>query len=77
MDNEKKNEVKEYSNGEITVVWAPHKCIHSAMCVGGLPKVFQPKSKPWIKLEGGSTEEIADQVQKCPSSALSYYRNSE
>lgn len=67
--------VKEYSNGEVTVVWKPESCIHSTICwkkATGLPDVFQPSTKPWIKLEGGTTEEIMKQVDKCPSGALSY-----
>ena len=67
--------VKEYSNGEVTVVWKPESCIHSTVCwkkTTGLPNVFQPNTKPWIKLEGGTTEEIMKQVDKCPSGALSY-----
>lgn len=62
---------KEYSNGEVTIVWQPKKCIHSANCVKGLPKVFDPKKQPWINLEGITTEEIVEQVFKCPSGALS------
>ena len=27
---------KEYTNGEITIVWQPKKCIHSAVCKNGL-----------------------------------------
>lgn len=67
--------VKEYSNGEITVVWKPESCIHSTICwkkATGLPDVFQPAEKPWIKLEGGISAEIIAQVNKCPSGALSY-----
>ncbi|WP_224489662.1 (4Fe-4S)-binding protein [Robertkochia flava] len=66
---------KEYSNGEVTVVWKPGICIHSAVCVKGLPKVFRPDEKPWIQTEGGSTDEIIEQVKKCPSGALSYFMN--
>ena len=62
---------KEYSNGEITVVWKPKKCQHSGNCVKGLPKVFNPKARPWITLETASTKEIVAQVGKCPSGALS------
>jgi uncharacterized Fe-S cluster protein YjdI len=67
--------VKEYSNGEVTVIWKPESCIHSTVCwkkTTGLPNVFQPNTKPWIKLEGGTTAEIIKQVDKCPSGALSY-----
>ncbi len=40
---------KEYTNGELTVVWKPGLCIHSAKCVEALPEVYHPKEKPWIK----------------------------
>lgn len=62
---------KEYSNGEITVVWQPKLCTHSGNCARGLPGVFQPKERPWIKVENATTEEIIAQVKKCPSGALS------
>ncbi|MDY2587020.1 (4Fe-4S)-binding protein [Winogradskyella aquimaris] len=69
---------KEYSNGEVTVVWEAEKCIHSAMCVKGLPDVFQPKERPWIKINASTTDKIIETVKKCPSGALSYYMtNSE
>jgi uncharacterized Fe-S cluster protein YjdI len=42
---------KEYSKDDLTVVWQPKKCIHSANCWRGLPKVFNPKEKPWITLD--------------------------
>ncbi|MCD6068231.1 MAG: hypothetical protein K0S33_3057 [Bacteroidetes bacterium] len=71
---------KKYSNGEVTIVWKPHVCIHSTLCwkgSNGLLSVFNPAEKPWIKPEGASTERIVEQVKKCPSGALSYYMNSE
>ncbi|MFC4723456.1 (4Fe-4S)-binding protein [Geojedonia litorea] len=66
---------KEYSNGEVTVVWKPEICIHSAICAKGLPKVFQPRERPWIKIDAASTQAIVEQVKACPSGALSYYMN--
>ena len=72
--------VKEYSIGEVTVIWKPGTCIHSTICwkkATGLPNVFQPSTKPWIKMEGGTTEEIIAQVNKCPSGALSYRSEKE
>ena len=64
-------ERKEYSNGEITIVWQPKKCIHSGVCVKTLPKVYNPQERPWIKPENATTQELIDQVGKCPSGALS------
>jgi uncharacterized Fe-S cluster protein YjdI len=62
---------KHYSNGEVTVVWKPHLCFHAGYCFEGLPKVFDPRRKPWIDPLAASTPEIKDQVGKCPSGALS------
>ena len=66
---------KEYTNGEVTVVWKPNVCIHSAICAKGLPGVFDPKARPWVNTEGATTEQITAQIDKCPSGALSYYFN--
>ena len=67
---------KKYTNGEVTIVWKPDVCIHSAICFHGLPQVFDPREKPWIKPESATTQNIIEQVKKCPSSALTYYLNS-
>ncbi len=68
---------KEYTNGDITVVWQADRCIHSKKCWTGLNAVFQPNERPWINVEGASSEEIMAQIDKCPSGALSYYKNDE
>lgn len=75
--SEKKKIVKEYSNGEVTIVWKPDICIHAAFCAKGLPDVFDPKARPWINAEGASTDAIVSQVKQCPSGALSYYMNDD
>ena len=75
--NEKKDITKEYSNGEVTIVWKPNVCIHSERCFHGLPKVFDPKARPWINALGASSPQIVEQVKKCPSGALSYYFNEQ
>ncbi|QNJ96856.1 (4Fe-4S)-binding protein [Constantimarinum furrinae] len=67
---------KEYSNGEVTVVWKPELCIHSANCVKNLPEVFKPKDKPWIQPNNAGSEDLMAAIKKCPSGALSYYLNS-
>lgn len=68
---------KEYTNGEVTIVWKPETCIHSAICVKGLGEVFKPNEKPWIKIDAAPTDALVNQVKACPSGALSYYMNDE
>ncbi len=64
-----------YSNDEVTVVWKPEICIHSAICVKGLPAVFNAGRKPWIEMSQSDTNAIIEQVRKCPSGAISYVMN--
>lgn len=66
-----KDITKTYSNGDVTIVWKPSQCIHSAICFKGLGEVFDPRKRPWITLENSTPEKIIDQVKKCPSGALS------
>ncbi len=66
---------KKYTNKDITVVWKPNACIHSALCWHGLLEVFDPRKKPWINLEAADTERIIAQIEKCPSGALSWMQN--
>ena len=71
---------KKYSNGEVTIVWKPGLCIHSKICwdkINGLPLVFDPSKRPWIIAEAAPTDKIVEQVNKCPSGALSYFMNAE
>ncbi|WP_252935447.1 (4Fe-4S)-binding protein [Roseivirga pacifica] len=63
--------VKEYSNGEITVVWKPQACIHSGICLRGLPEVFDLKKRPWVTMDAASSEAIVGLVRDCLSKALS------
>ena len=67
----------EYTNDEVTVVWKPKTCIHSAKCVHGLPEVFKPNEKRWIQMENATSDAIVDAVKRCPSGALTYYMNAD
>ena len=72
-----KDITKKYTNGEVTVVWKPDMCIHSAICFRGLGEVFDPQKRPWVNPQGASTDQIVSQIKKCPSGALSYFMNEE
>jgi len=66
-----------YTNGDVTVVWKPELCKHSGRCVTQLPKVFNLKTKPWVTMTGADSEAIKAQVEKCPTGALSWFKNSD
>ncbi len=67
--------VREYSNGEVTIIWKPDLCIHATCCFVDLPEVFDPNKRPWVNPRGATTEAIIAQVERCPSAALSYRWN--
>ena len=73
MDEETDRKIN-YPNDEITVVWKPEFCQHSARCWSDLPEVFDYKKKKWINPNGAPSEKIIEQIKKCPSGALSYHK---
>jgi len=67
-----KSPIQEYKHAAIIVRFDPRICVHSGVCVRGLPAVFDLKKKPWVNVEGSSADAIAEQIKRCPSGALSY-----
>lgn len=63
--------MKEYKKEDLTILWDASKCTHSGICARGLSSVFKPKERPWIQTDNATRDEIAHQVTKCPSGALS------
>lgn len=66
-----------FSNKDITVTFEPCVCIHAERCAKELSEVFRNSVIPWIDLDGASTQQIINQIKKCPSGALKYYHNKE
>jgi uncharacterized Fe-S cluster protein YjdI len=64
--------VKKYSKDDITVVWQPHICEHSGICARELGSVFNPHRRPWIDMDAATAERIVEQVERCPSGALTW-----
>jgi uncharacterized Fe-S cluster protein YjdI len=64
--------MQEYKNDKLVVRFDPGICIHAAECVRGLPSVFDVSKKPWIDVNGAAPAAIIEQVEQCPSGALSY-----
>lgn len=61
-----------YTHGDTVVLWKPKRCIHSGICVRGLPAVFNLARRPWVDMVAATTDEIREQVDRCPSGALSW-----
>jgi uncharacterized Fe-S cluster protein YjdI len=61
-----------YETPGITVTFDPDVCIHSGVCLRGLPKVFDIKRKRWVAPEAAAAGDVAAQVARCPSGALQY-----
>mgnify|MGYP001544733818 FL=1 len=59
-----------YETDEMTVTFDPNICVHSGVCVRGLPAVFDVKRMRWIRPELASSADVAAQVDRCPSGAL-------
>ncbi|MEV4016826.1 (4Fe-4S)-binding protein [Nonomuraea angiospora] len=65
-------EKKAYEGQSITVTFEARRCLHAAECVHGLPEVFDPGERPWIRPDGAEAERLAEVVRRCPSGALQY-----
>ena len=59
-----------FEGEDVTVTFDPNRCIHAEECVRGLPEVFDPRQRRWIRPERASPERVRAQVARCPSGAL-------
>ncbi|MBI3504368.1 MAG: (4Fe-4S)-binding protein [Proteobacteria bacterium] len=69
--------LQSYEAPGITVTFDPTRCIHSGVCVRGLPAVFDVHRKRWVHAEAASPDAIVAQIERCPSGALQYRRTGE
>lgn len=60
-----------YTRDGLVVHWTSKLCVHCEACWRGLPEVFNPEKRPWVNLEAAPIVKIVEQVQQCPSGALS------
>ncbi|MGV2881308.1 (4Fe-4S)-binding protein [Paenibacillus taichungensis] len=65
---------KVYYGKNIEVMFNSEVCIHSGICVKGLPEVFDLSKRPWVNPDADTTEAITRHIDTCPSGALTYKR---
>jgi len=61
-----------YAGDGFEVTYHPGTCIHAAECVRGLPEVFDPQARPWIRPERAAADRVSEVVARCPSGALKF-----
>lgn len=69
-----KQKIHTYTSDDIEVQYDVVRCIHAAECVRGLPRVFNPKNRPWIDPDNAPAEAIAEVITRCPTGALHFVR---
>jgi uncharacterized Fe-S cluster protein YjdI/CDGSH-type Zn-finger protein len=65
---------RSYETDELVVHWDSQRCIHTAICIDLLPSVFDPATRPWVRVANAPTEAIVGAIERCPTGALRYER---
>jgi CDGSH-type Zn-finger protein/uncharacterized Fe-S cluster protein YjdI len=65
---------KEYRSEQIIVSFDPERCIHARYCVRGLPEVFDPSERAWVRPDRANPDHVAEVVMRCPTGALQFER---
>lgn len=65
-----KSQVRHYRGHQASVTFDTHRCIHTEVCVRGLPQVFDVSRRPWILPDAADPKRLERVVLGCPTGAL-------
>src|ERR687898_3530204 len=65
---------KAFRSERIVVSFDPERCIHARYCERGLPEVFDPSERPWVRPDQANPDRVAEVVMRCPTGALQFER---
>lgn len=63
-----------YATDRIEVTWQPELCTHAGNCYRGLPEAFDPRRRPWVRVDAVDPDTVAAVVVSCPTGALRFRR---
>lgn len=66
--------MKPIETDDLIIHFDAKTCIHARRCVLGLPGVFDPDARPWIRPGDAASDDIVAVIEACPSGALTYER---
>ena len=73
-ERKRHNVARTYATERIEVTWEPRLCVHVGECFQGLPDVFDPWSRPWVRAGAAEPDDVAEVVMRCPTGALHFRR---
>src|SRR5918993_1540681 len=53
---------KAYRSERIVVSFDTERCIHARYCVRGLPEVFDPSERPWVRPDQANPDRVGEVV---------------
>lgn len=68
-------DVHTYHGDDVDVTYDVKRCIHVRECVEGLPNVFDPNRRPWVRPDEADVDAVTRVVERCPTGALHYDRH--
>jgi uncharacterized Fe-S cluster protein YjdI len=70
-----------YTGTHADVSYDRDVCVHSAVCIQGMPSVFDVQARPWIDPGRATTvdevERLRSVIARCPSGALEFVEHAE